>query len=75
MEENSPDRYQMKAVQMSPVPPQDEVIFEVRFYLDDGVHGGKWIWPIKQQAKGHWEGEWGRGKGSGLQQPRLEDAY
>jgi hypothetical protein len=78
MHENVPSgasyqKYQMKSVSMNPAPPQDEVAFEVRFYLEDGLHGGKWLWPLKQHPKGHWDLI--ANEGSGVFQPRLEDTW
>lgn len=66
--------YQMKPVDMKPNPPNDEVAFEVRFYLDDGQHGGKWVWPLHQhESKGHWILD--ADKGSGVFQPRTGDTW
>jgi hypothetical protein len=66
--------YQLKAVEMKPTPPDDKVVFEVRFNLDDGQHGGRWVWPMHQDAsKGHWILD--ADKGSYIHQPRLEDAW
>ena len=78
MRENVPPgasfrKYQLKPVSMSPKPPRDEVTFEVRFNLDDGPHGGQWVWLIEQHEKGHWNIE--AQKGSGVFQPRLQDTY
>lgn len=64
-------KYQMKSVAMGPNPPSDEVAFMVRFYLEDGLHGGQWRWPLVQHQKGHWNLE--THKGSHVFQPRLED--
>ena len=54
MPENVSGKYQMKPVPMNPTSPTDEVKFEVQFYLEDGLHGGQWIWPLQQHEKGHW---------------------
>ena len=32
-------KYQMKPTEMNPTPPADEVTIEIRFNLDDGLHG------------------------------------
>lgn len=45
--------YQMKPVEMTPQPPADMVTFEVKFWLDDGEHGARWLWPLEQHEKGH----------------------
>lgn len=66
-------KYQLKSVEMNPTPPQDEVVFEVRFNLDDRERGGRWVWPIEQHEKSHWNLE--AQKGSGVFQPRLEDTW
>jgi hypothetical protein len=67
-------KYQMKPVVMKPTPPNDEVIFEVHFYLDDGQHGGRWIWPIHQfDSKGLWILK--PDEGSQLHQPQLKDTW
>lgn len=55
MPENRPGHFQMKGVAMNPKRPVDEVSFEVRFYLDDGLHGGRWTWRLHQHEKGYWE--------------------
>ena len=78
MPENVPSgaayrKYQLKAVPMSPMPPRDSVTFEVRFNLEDGLHGGRWIWPIIQHPKGHWVLL--AHEGSGVFQPREEDTW
>ncbi len=65
--------YQMKATEMAPTPPADEVAFEVRFNLEDGPHYARWVWPLHQhESKGHWILD--SHLGSGVQQPRAEDA-
>lgn len=66
-------KYRMKPVAMAPKPPADEVAFEVRFYLDDGQHGGRWTWPVRQHEKGHWRIE--AHLGSGLYQPNTDDTW
>jgi hypothetical protein len=73
MRENIKGKYQMKSASMNPTPPKDEVTFEVRFYLEDGLHGGRWIWPLQQTEKGHWRIE--PQLGSHVFQPRLEDTW
>ena len=73
MHENAAGRYQMKPAEMNPAAPNDSVAFEVRFYLDDGLHGGRWLWPLEQHEKGHWLME--AQKGSGVFQPSLEDTW
>jgi hypothetical protein len=70
---HDPGKYQMKGMAMSPTPPHDEVRFEVKFWLDDGEHGGRWIWPLEQQPKGHWRLEVGKGSGAG--QPKCQDTW
>lgn len=65
--------YQMKPTEMAPKPPADEVTFEVRFNLEDGLHSGRWIWPLRQhESKGHWILD--SHLGSGVVQPHAEDA-
>ena len=66
-------KYQMKPAEMSPSAPTDEVTFEVRFYLEDGQHCGKWTWPLHQHEKGHRILD--AHEGSGVSQPRLEDTW
>lgn len=65
--------YGMKGTDMSPKPPHDELIFEVKFYFEDEEHGGRWRWPVHQEAKGHWVIE--AAKGSGFEQPLPEDTW
>jgi hypothetical protein len=78
MLENTPpgatyQKYQMKPIQMMPTAPTDEVTFEVQFNLEDGSHGGRWTWPLRQHEKGHWilDGH----LGSRTNQPSTEDAW
>lgn len=73
MAENKPGKYQMKGESMSPEPSFDEVTFEVKFFLEDGEHGGRWHWPLEQHPKGHWSIE--AQKGSHIFQPRPEDTW
>lgn len=73
MRQNTPDQFQMKGVEMNPTPPQDSVTFEVRFWLEDGQHGGRWHWPVIQHEKGHWNIR--ADLGSGVDQPKLEDTW
>jgi hypothetical protein len=73
MRENRPGGFQMKGVPMSPMAPIDQVSFEIRFNLDDGPHGGRWTWPLRQREKGQWELE--GHLGSHVFQPRDEDAW
>ena len=48
-------KWQMKPVPVTLSAPQDTVVLEVQFYLDDGLHGGRWRWLATQHAaKGHW---------------------
>jgi len=62
-------KFQMKPVPMAPRAPSDQVVFEVRFNLEDGPHGGRWTWPIRQhEAKGHWILD--SHLGSGVHQPK-----
>lgn len=70
MPENAPGKYQIKGVAMNPTPPSDEVSFEVKFFLEDGEHWGRWNWPLERHPKG-WRLE--AAKGSGPNQPRIED--
>lgn len=65
--------YQMKAVSMNPTPPKDEATFEIQFYLNDGLHGGRWVWPMHQHEKGHWILD--SHEGSRVFQPNLEDIW
>lgn len=67
------NKYQLKPATMNPKPPNDEVTFEVRFYLEGGLHGGRWRWPLEQHKKGFWRIE--PQKGTGVSQPRLEDIW
>lgn len=73
MPQNQVGKYQMKPVRMNLTAPEDTVAFEVRFYLDDGQHGGKWQWPMKQHPKGHWVLE--AHLGSHVHQPKPEDVW
>lgn len=67
-------KYQMKPADMDPQPRSDEVTFEIRFNLEDGPHGGRWKWPLRQhERKGHWILD--SHLGSGVHQPSLEDAW
>ena len=78
MSENVPagasyQKYQMKATEMAPTPPADEVVLEVRFNLEDGPHQGRWVWPLREhEAKGHWILD--SHLGSRVGQPRAQDA-
>ena len=65
--------YQMKPTKIGETLREDEVTFEVRFNLEDGPHGGKWIWPLHQPEKGHWILD--SQKGSGVFQPKIEDIW
>ena len=70
----SSQKYQMKSTEMTPAPPADDVTLEVRFNLEDGLHGGRWTWPIHQhETKGHWILD--SHLGSGVHQPLAEDAW
>ena len=74
MRQNTLNQYQMKGVQMEPEGTEDAVIFEVRFWLEDGEeHGGRWKWPVRKHPKGHWELH--AELGSGVYQPKLEDTW
>lgn len=57
MEENSPGKYQMWDIQLSPNTNRDDnaITLEVRFWLEDGQHGGRWIWPVKARGNGVWD--------------------
>ena len=70
----SSQRYQMKPTAMMPTPPSDEVTLEVQFNLEDGLHGGRWTWPMRQhESKGHWTLD--SHLGSGVFQPLAGDAW
>ncbi len=66
-------KFQPKPTDMAPTPPADEVTLEVRFNLEDGPHGGRWTWPMRQHEKGHWILD--SHLGSSVHQPRPEDAW
>ena len=48
-----------------------EVVFNVRFWLDDGEHGGYWVWNIRKGHRGQWEFD--HSQGSGVRQPPIEN--
>ena len=73
MRQNTPNQYRMKGVQMEPEGTEDTVTFEVRFWLEDGEHGGRWKWPVLKHSKGHWE--FHTELGSGVNQPKPEDTW
>jgi hypothetical protein len=73
MPQTTPNQYQMKGVQMEPEGTEDIVTFEVRFWLEDGEHGGRWKWPVLKHSKGHLEIH--TELGSGVNQPKLEDIW
>lgn len=73
MLQNTPNQYRMKGVQMEPEGTEDTVTFEVRFWLEDGEHGGRWKWPVLKHPKGHWE--FHTELGSGVNQPKPEDTW
>jgi hypothetical protein len=66
-------RRQLKPTAISPAAPADKVSFEVRFNWGDGQHGGRWTWPLRQHAKGHWIID--SHLGSQVHQPAADDAW
>ena len=79
MRDNTPPaathlKFSMKPVEMNPTPPNDEVALEIRFNLEDGQHGGRWTWPLRQHPdKGHWVLD--SHLGSNVRQPLPEDTW